>query len=258
MGKTNQNEELLGASMSLGDHLEELRVRIIFALLGLGVGVIFGFLLAKKIFRFLESQYVALMPDKPLITLGPIDGFVGYTKIAAISGLIISSPWIFYHLWKFISAGLYPREKRYVYIVVPSCTSLFIAGALFFLLFIGPTTIGFLIKFNQWLGVENNWTFSLYLSFITTLMLIFGITFQTPIVVYILIRVGILPIESVTRYRKLVILGIVIIAAFVTPTPDPWTQLMMSIPLYLLFELGVLLGYLSERKRKKRESEQKT
>ena len=253
MGQKNEKEELLGPAMSLGDHLEELRARVILALAGLGVGVIIGFFLAKDIFHFIEAQYIELMPDKPLTTLAPTDAFVGYTKIALISGLILSSPWVFYHLWKFVSAGLYPREKRYVYIAVPFSAGLFVTGALFFLFFIAPVTTKFFLGFGKWLGVDSTWTFPAYLSFILSLMLVFGITFQTPIVVYVLIKIGIVSASTFKSYRKFVILGVVILACVATPTPDAFTAIMLSIPLYLLFELGILLGYLSERREAKRK-----
>jgi sec-independent protein translocase protein TatC len=254
MGRKIENDEPLGPAMSLGDHLEELRARIILALAGLAVGVIAGFFLAKDAFLLLESQYKKAMPDRPLTTLAPTDAFVGYTKIAIIVGLIFSSPWVFYQLWKFVSTGLYPREKRYVYIAVPFSTGLFITGAFFFLFFLAPVTLSFFVEFGKWLGVDSTWTFPEYLSFITSLMLIFGLAFQTPIVVFVLIKTGLVPVGTFARYRKFVILAVAIIAAAVTPTPDAFTMIMLAVPLYLLFELGILLGYISERKRAKEEN----
>jgi len=309
--------------MSLGDHLEELRARLVLAILGLligtGISLCFGRYIihliekpyldlfksdtVKKqidgkekeiiqsvlvsvrdklindpnilkiepeieeyIYRFSKEAIIAII-DEPNInivgppqdkiivaprlqTLAPADGFISYIKIALIAGLILSSPWVFYQLWMFVAAGLYQHERKYIQTAVPFSAGLFIIGAIFFLRVIAPLTLEFLVGFNQkWLGAISNFTFAYYISFVTTLMLVFGIAFQTPIAIFLLTKTGLASIQTLCKYRKFVILIIFIIAAMATP-PDPVSQVSLAIPLYALFELGILLSWLAERRKK--------
>jgi len=247
--KSDQN--LLNSTMSLGDHLEELRLRLLLALAGLAVGAIVCLFFGSKIIAFIERPYIGVMgEDARLQTLAPADGFVSYVKIALISGLIISSPWVFYHLWMFVAAGLYPSEKRYVRMAAPFSASLFVAGALFFIFVVAPITLGFLVSFNKRiLGVNSNFTFQHYISFITTLMLVFGIAFQTPVAIFFLNKTGLVSLKALRRSRKYVLLGVFVVAAMATP-PDVVSQVTLAVPLYALFELGILLSCLARRRRK--------
>jgi sec-independent protein translocase protein TatC len=244
MGTEN---ELSKNTMSLGDHLEELRWRLIYALAGLGIATVVCMAFGTYLVRFLQGPYDKLQPDKPLVVLAPADAFVGYMKVSFIAGLIFSSPWVFYHLWKFVAAGLYAREKRYVRIAVPFSTVLFIAGAMFFFYVVAPISLAFFLKFGELVGVEPSWTFQKYISFITILMLVFGLGFQTPIAIYILNRTGLVSIAALRSSRKYVFLGAFIIAAVATP-PDVISQITLGLPLYALFELGILLCHLTHSK----------
>ena len=158
MSDTKKKRESFFATMSLGDHLEELRIRIIYALIGLAVATIVGFYFGSTIIKFIEQPYIdAMEPGARLQSLAPADGFMSYMKISIITGVVISSPWIFYHLWMFVSAGLYQNERKYIHIAIPFSTVLFIAGALFFILVVAPLTLSFLVKFNKAvLGVSSN------------------------------------------------------------------------------------------------------
>jgi sec-independent protein translocase protein TatC len=125
-----------------------------------------------------------------------------------------------------------------------------VIGALFFILVVAPLTLGFLVKFNERiLGVSSNFTFANYISFVTMLMLVFGIAFQTPIAIFFLNKTGLVSIEGLRRSRKFVLLGIFVVAAMATP-PDVVSQITLGIPLYFLFELGILLSYFSERRKR--------
>ena len=324
MGKKKKKKvhNPLETTMSLGDHLEELRARLILAIIGLTIGAVISLCFGKKIINFIEKPYIdayktkdkelpkyedtrqtiqaifagireklandpnltiepdieeyiskfsaeaitALIYDKNNIlrdsssrqdsgaprlqTLAPADGIVSYIKISLIAGLILSCPWVFYQIWMFVAAGLYPHEKKYVKTAVPFSAVLFVSGAMFFLFVVAPLTLKFLIQFNQSaLGVNSNFTFADYISFITMLMLVFGVAFQTPIAILILTRTGLVTIQQLQKSRKFVILGIFILAAMATP-PDVISQVTLAIPLYALFELGILLSWISERKNK--------
>jgi len=251
MGGTKKKPDPIDTTMSLGDHLEELRMRLILALVGLLVGTIVCLAIGSKIIAFIEKPYIKVMGvEARLQALAPADGFVSYMKICLIAGLIVSSPWVFYQLWMFVAAGLYPHERRYVRLATPFCAALFATGALFFMFVVAPITLGFLVKFNEKvLGVSSNFTFRDYVSFITTLMLLFGLAFQTPVAIFILNKTGLVSISALRRSRKYVLLAVFIVAAIATP-PDVVSQLTLALPLYLLFELGILLSCISARKKK--------
>ena len=259
MGKPSKKdyEPVADSTMSLGDHLEELRGRLLYALAGLALGVVICLVFGTWIIDFIEDPYVDVMgPEARLQTLAPTDGFVSYIKICLISGLIISSPWVFYHIWMFVVAGLYPHERRYVHFAAPFSAVLFIGGALFFLFVVAPITLEFLIKFNdRLLEVSSRFTFRDYVSFITHLMLVFGLAFQTPTAIFFLNRTGLVSLKALAGSRKYVLLVIVIVAAMVTP-PDVISQVTLAIPLYLLFELGILLSYIAGRKERKRREDE--
>ncbi len=253
MTDAGKKNDLLSVSMSLGDHLEELRIRFILALLGLAVAIVITLIFGKFIIAFIERPYVAALgEDARLQSLSPADGFISYMNIAMVAGVILASPWIFYQLWMFISAGLYPHERRYVYVVVPFSVLLFVSGVLLFILFIAPVTLKFLVMFNrEVLGVESNFTFKNYVSFIAIMMLIFGLAFQTPIAIFFLHKLGLVSIQAMQKSRRFVVLGTVVVAAAATPGSDMFSLFTLAVPLYLLFELGVLLCYFSERKKQR-------
>jgi len=241
--------------MSLGDHLEELRARLILAILGLAVGTIICLIFGPRILAFIQRPYYSLT-DRKLIVIGVADSFIAYMKVSMISGLILSSPWVFYQLWMFVAAGLYEHERRYVYKAVPFSVTLFVTGALFFLFVVAPISLSFFLKFGEFINVETSWTLQKYVSFMAILMLVFGIGFQTPIAILILTKTGLVSIDALKRVRKYVLLGVFVVAAVATP-PDVISQITLAIPLYALFELGIVLSYLSAyRKRKKNKKKE--
>jgi sec-independent protein translocase protein TatC len=251
---SDKNSDIDTISMSLGDHLEELRARIILALLGLAVGLIISLIFGSYIIAVIEAPYINVMGnDARLQTLAPAEGFASYMKISLICGLVISSPWVFYHLWMFVAAGLYPKEKKFVYKLLPFSICLFVAGALFFIFIVAPMALRFLIKFNEnVLGVSSYFTFNRYIAFVTLLMLVFGVGFQTPIVIFFLNRTGLVTLDAMKKSRKYVIFGAFILSAVITP-PDVVSQISLAIPLYLLFELGMVMGHIDNRTRRKKE-----
>jgi sec-independent protein translocase protein TatC len=326
MVKIRKNLDPANCTMSLGDHLEELRARLILALTGLTIGALVSmFVFGTRIIRFIERPYVGAMskwiydketprlksemtsfvnlffetmavqldPNEPqldanrveflhkvsldsvdrwieqtrvaagnkelptfarLQTLAPAEAFVAYMKVSFIAGLILTSPWVFYQIWMFVAAGLYPQERKYVHTAVPFSAILFVVGALFFLFIIAPLTLKFFLGFGDVVGTASNWTLQRYISFITVLMLVFGIAFQTPIAVFILVRTGLVSITTLRRVRKYVILGMAFVAAIATP-PDVISMISLLLPLYGLYELGIILALFAEKKAKQKELE---
>ena len=178
---------------------------------------------------------------------------MAWMKVSLISGLLLTSPWVFYQIWAFIAAGLYPIERRYVYRAVPFSVILFVVGALFFLFVIAYFTLAFFLRFGDAVSVASTWTVQKYISFVTILMLVFGVAFQTPIAVFILVRTGLVSIQTLRSYRKYVILGLAFVSAVATPSPDPFSMLALLIPLYALYELGIVLAIFAEKKAKAKE-----
>jgi len=250
--KKKKTPEPIDSTMSLGDHLEELRARLILAISGLAIALIVCLSLGKFIISFIEMPYIKAMGEQArLQAIAPTDGFVSYMEISMIAGVVISSPWIFYQLWLFIVAGLYPKEKRYIYLAVPFSATLFITGALFFVFVIAPVTLRFLVLFNKRvLGIASNFTFKSYVSFVSIMMLVFGLAFQTPVAIFFLNKTGLVSIEALCRSRKYVVLGTVIVAAAATPGSDLFSLFALAIPIYLLFELGILLSYFANRRKR--------
>ena len=257
------------SAMSLEDHLDELQFRLIRMISGVAVGLVVCLLFGSHIINFIQRPYFQAMhslhnttilvddiqvtENTPvpkvkyqLQTLAPADGFLSYMKIALVSGVMLSSPWVFFHIWMFIATGLYPKEKKFVYRAAPASAVLFVCGALFFILVVAPLSLTFLVQFNdRVLGLRSAFTFSEYISFVTTLTFIFGIAFQMPLAIFFLTKTGLVSLVRLQKSRKYVLLGIVIVAAMATP-PDVISQLTLALPLYLLFELGIIFSRISK------------
>ncbi len=230
--------------MSLGEHLEELRRRIFFALIGLAVAAIVAIVCGKWFTELFKFPYVTAMQqadkEPDLAVLAITTGLTMYLKISLIGAAVIASPWIFYQIWMFVSAGLFPREKRYIKFAIPVSAGLFICGALFFLFVTATPILKFFIAFNDWMGMKLVITFESYISLVATMILIFGLVFQTPLLVLLLAKMGVVSLEMLKQYRRHVIVCIVVLAAMLTP-PDPISQISMALPMWLLYEFGVLL-----------------
>ncbi|CAN5855999.1 hypothetical protein BH23PLA1_BH23PLA1_20640 [soil metagenome] len=324
-------EEQSMVAMSFGDHIEELRIRLILALLGLAAGVVLTLIpplnLGKRVMDGMQipaqkalgafhrqkvvervavaeaedsftpmltripaaefaEQMRALFPELPapnpetlndrfvdlpmqmkdaeliqivesnvqrnenvLMSLAPLETAMIFFTVCLVAGLVIASPWVFYHLWAFVAAGLYRHERRYVHKYMPFSIGLFLAGV--FLCYFGvlPMTLTFLLQFNLWLGIQPNLRITEWMGFATVLPLVFGLGFQTPLVMMFLSKIGVFRAQNYREYRKYAILLTVIMAAVLTPGPDVVSQLMLAIPMLGLYELGIVLVARGETKK---------
>jgi sec-independent protein translocase protein TatC len=196
-------------------------------------------------FAMHEAQRVIGRP--PLLsTLNVMEAFMVYFKIAALTGLVISSPWVFWQLWAFVAAGLYPQEKRLVHYYLPVSLTLFLAGVLLCEFMVIPKAINALLWFNEWLGLEPDLRLSEWLSFALILPLVFGIAFQTPMVMLFLAKIGIFDADSFRRKRRVAWFTMAIVAAIITPI-DALSMLMLMVPMWALYELGILMVQYSVR-----------
>ena len=189
--------------------------------------------------EFREFRETSANVRKP-VTLNVQEAFVTYLKVAFISGFLLASPWVFYQLWLFVAAGLYPHEQKYVYIYLPMSLVLFLGGAVFCFFAVFPFVLHFLLSFNAWLGVQPQIRLSEWISFAIILPLMFGISFQLPMVMLFLERISIFDAVTYRQKRRMAVLVIAILSMFLTPA-DPMSMLLMMLPLIVLYELGIIL-----------------
>lgn len=175
-----------------------------------------------------------------LTALTAEEAFMVYLKVAMIAGLVLSSPWVFYQMWLFVAAGLYPHERKYVYTYLPMSLGLFFAGGFLCFFAVVPFVLKFLFDFNIWLDISIQPRLTEYITFIVILPVMFGISFQLPMVMLFLERIGIFGVTAYQERRKIAILVIAFLSMVLTPS-DPVSMLLMLIPLCLLYEFGILL-----------------
>ena len=172
--------------------------------------------------------------------------FSMWMKASLVVGVILSSPWVFYHIWSFVAAGLYPHEKRYVHIFLPFSLGLFLLGAATAYLFVFQPVLNFLLSFNRWLNLDPEPRISEWLSFVLLLPLGFGASFQLPLVMLFLERIGVFSVTAYLQKWRLSILVIFILSAVLTPA-DPYSLLLMALPLCALYFGGIMLCRLMPR-----------
>jgi sec-independent protein translocase protein TatC len=227
------NQPILG-------HLNELRIRLTWAVVGLVVATVLSFTFTRNLLTFLIEPY-----GEQLQTLSPTEGIETYFRVALVSGAVISMPWILYQVWRFIEPGLEEREKRYVYLFVPSATLLFLTGVAFSWLILLPAAIDFLGSFLPTV-FSPEWTSQEYIGFATTFMFWLGVSFEMPLVLYFLARFGIVSSQMLREHWRYAIVGIAVIAAAVTPSIDPVTMLLTMAPLIVLYGLSIILARIGQ------------
>ncbi len=185
--------------------------------------------------------------SKP-VTLNVQEAFVTYIKVSFIAGLIIASPWIFYQLWLFVAAGLYPHERKYVHTFLPMSVGLFLGGVGFCFYAVLPVVLDFLLGYNSRMEMPAQIRISEWISFAVTLPLMFGISFQLPLIMLFLTKINLFTEKHYLSQWRIAVLAIAIISMLLTPTPDPMTMMLMMVPLLLLYFLGILLCYWTKPK----------
>ncbi len=233
--------------MGLLDHLAELRMRLIRVVVALLVGTLISLLFAERILQFITEPV-----GKTLIAIGPTDTIVVFFKVSFAAGAVIAMPIVVYQLVAFIAPGLYPHEKRALFLLLPGVMLLFFAGAAFANYVMLPVAVGFLQTF---LGtvISQEWTIDRYVTFFTRIVFWIGVAFETPLVIAFLARIGIVSGPKLLGYWRQAIVVISILAAIITPTVDPVNMAIVMVPLIVLYFLGVGLAYLLYRPREPRD-----
>jgi len=233
-------------------HLEELRHRLILSFIAFAVAAVASYFFSQEILDFL-IQPLRQYEDIELFFHRPYEAFLTHLKVAALSGIVISSPFLFTQAWLFISPGLFDKEKKLLIPLILVSVCLFLTGVFFAHTVVLPFGLHFLLSF-QTESLKPLLGIGPYFSFLTGMILAFGILFVLPVILLGLIQLEVIRTASLRRARKVVILTIFIVAAILTPSPDPLSQLLLAIPLLFLFEGSMMIGYFVEKKRKQKAS----
>jgi sec-independent protein translocase protein TatC len=226
------------------DHLEELRRRILYSIAGVAIFAIAGFFFAKKVMGMiierasLETTYF----------FAPAEAFVAQIKVALFLGVVISFPFLLYQTWAFIGPGLTKSERRISLAYIGSGIVLFAIGIAFGYYILIPYGLKFLLSFGSDM-IQPLMNIGKYLNFFLWCLLGSGLLFQLPLLVFFLIKLGIVDVDTITRHRPEAIVAILVLCAVITPTGDFFTLLLLSVPLLILFEISILTARLSIKKK---------
>lgn len=244
-----------GTVMTIFGHLNELRVRLTHAAIALMIATAFSFIFADQLLQFLMEPYEAsVVGGAALQTLRPTEGIETYFRVSLLAGVILAMPVILIEFWRFIKPALNKKEERYVYIFIPSALLLFGLGIAFAWFILAPAAISFLANFMPEI-FRAEWTGQEYISFVTRLLLWIGISFQMPIVIYVVARVGLVTSTTLRHHWRVAVVLIAILAAVITPSVDPVTMILTMAPLFTLYILSIGLAVIGERQFNRSMSE---
>lgn len=228
--------------MGILEHLNELRVRLFRAFIGLAITTGISLLFADVVLEYLIGPF-----GERLQTLGPTEGVIIYFRVALLSGAIIAIPYITWQGWQFIMPGLKPRERRWVRLSLPATTLLFLIGVAFAWFVLTPAALGFLSTFQQDI-FEVGWTADQYIAFVTSLLFWIGASFETPLIFFILAWFGLVTPRDLRRSWRIAVVASAVMAAFITPTIDPFNMMLVMGPLLALYVLSIGLTAIAVRR----------
>lgn len=241
--------------MTLVEHLRELRTRIIRSVLAIVAGAIIVFIFYKTVQGWLTEPYLKICRDNPdykcsgdFIITDPLEGFTTRLKVSGYGGLTLALPIVLWQVWRFITPGLHPNEKRYAVPFIVTSVALFLMGAAiaFWTL---PKALEFLVSYSG--DVTPLFTPSKYIGLVTIMMLAFGIGFLFPVLIVFLELVGVLTPQQLSGWRRYAIVLIVVVVAVITPSGDPYSLAALSVPMIIFYEISILIGRLVLRRRAK-------
>lgn len=241
-GRVEDRSAERGREMPFLDHLEELRVRIIRSLVAVGVGAVLGYVLSRPVLSYLSVSAGELQ------SLSPLETFGVRIKLALVMGLVVALPYVLLELWRFVAPGLYRNEQRVAMGLIGSSFLCFVVGGAFSFIVVGPNAM----KMLQGIGppeIANRWSVAKYVSFVLNLMLAFGAVFELPVAMFFLTKLGVVTPALLRRKRRHAIVLIFVLAAVLTP-PDAFTQVLLAIPLVLLYEVGIMVSAAAHARRK--------
>lgn len=239
--------EQAGRELSFFGHLEELRSRLFRSVIGILIGCV-----VAGIYREWIMNEILLKPaiqyHIALQNIEPFGQAFLYFKVILTIGLIIASPWILFQIWSFVAPGLYHHERSWARWITLFTSLCFLTGVAFAYFLLIPSMMNYIKQVSN-PNIQDNITTSSYFSFFVNMILAAGLIFELPMVTWVLARIGIVSPKLMSTYRRHSIIVILIIAAIVTPSPDPVSQLMVAVPLYVLYEISVVIARLAYKKR---------
>lgn len=246
--------------LSFSEHLAELRAHVFRAVIAFVVIAVLSLAFTDPLVEFVTWPFDRMQAQLAaenfqignLQKIDPTEGFMFFLRIAAYAALLLGSPYAIYEMWRFISVGLYPSERKAVMRLVPYSIGLFAIGVTFCYGYLLPMTLEFLARIGGD-KFENAWRLDTYLGLFINLNLVLGVVFQLPLVQITLARFGIVTAQRQGQHRRGFILGAVIVAAILTPTGDPYTLAAVTIPMLVLFEIGLVFARRVGRARKEGE-----
>lgn len=238
-------EEQDNNSMNLIDHLQELRKRLMWVIIFFILSLVVGFIFADSLIDYFKGS-----TDLEWNVFKLTDALMIYLKFAFLIGMALTMPFALFQAWRFVAPGLTKKEKKITIWFIPSAFILFIVGISFAYFVTFPMIVSFLANFSLRLDVQQTYGISEYFTLMFNMIIPFGLFFELPIIVVFLTRIGILKPELLIRFRKIAYLLLVILAASITP-PDLVSEILVSIPLILLYEFSIWLSKLTAKRRKK-------
>ena len=235
--------------LSLVHHLGELRDRLMVTAIALVATTAIAFYFGTQLIRILIipidctfiPTYTCHVPPTTLISLSPTENFATYFRVALFAGLALAMPVILYEIYAYVDPALLPKERRFIRFMGLPVIGLFIAGMLFCYFVLLPNAIKFLINFGDEV-IKNQLRAADYISFVTIFILGMGLIFEVPVAIFALVKIHVITRPWLAKQRRYAVLAAFLIAAVITPTPDPFNQTLVAIPMYLLFELGLFVA----------------
>jgi len=242
------DEERGDTHLTIVDHLKELRYRVMMASFGVVIGLVISAFFAADFILWLEEPAKEQHPGLELQFIEPFENFVTFFRVALLGGLILGMPMIVYHGLRFVTPALHPTERKWLYGTVVGATVLFLCGVAFAYYVALPPALDFLLNFNNDLA-EPNLRIGSYVDFVTRLLFWTGVSFETPMIIMFLARVGLVSSAQLVRWWRLSIVAAFVVAAIVTPSIDPITQSLVAGPIIVLYVFGILLAVIVQPKR---------
>ncbi|MBF0491493.1 MAG: twin-arginine translocase subunit TatC [Deltaproteobacteria bacterium] len=240
----------------LVQHLAELRKTLMRAAVSILIGTSITLYFSKELFHFLTLPLEKVLPQNShFIATTPFESYMVYLKTAFLAGVLLSAPVLFFEIWRFISPALHKHEKKFIIPLALLSAFFFVGGALFGYFVVFPTGFQFVVDILQDTPVLFMPKISDYFSFSSMFLLAFGLTFELPIFILLLGRIGLIQYRHLHKFRKYAVILIFLIAGILTPGPDILSQFMMAVPLLILYELGGLFIFLFGKKKKTEEEE---
>jgi sec-independent protein translocase protein TatC len=242
-------------TMPLADHLRELRSRLFKAVLAITVGSVVAWFYYPQIFDFIDAPFMSVVDearangqDVQLALTGVVDPFVLQLQVTVVAGILLSSPVWLYQVWRFVTPGLHRHERRWSMVVVLTATPLFLAGAALAYVFM-PQALGFLLGFTP-TNVSNIVDVSRYVSFFLNTVIVFGIGFLLPLFALLLNLAGVLPAKALISAWRWILLGTIVFAAVATPDGNPFTMLILAVPIMGLLAIVMAIAWLNDKRKR--------